>query len=93
MKMPAAFAGQKVRSRLTHAERADGLIEACKAHLRWMISKTDDPALPRETTPDEYITMCMAMPRAQRRALAPDPAAVVAFARAVRAAETGEVSE
>ncbi|WP_339774266.1 hypothetical protein [uncultured Thalassospira sp.] len=88
-----AFVAEKVKPRLTHAERNDRLIDACKKQIAWMISKTNDPALPRETTADEYIGMCMAMTRAQRGALAADPSAVVAFARAVRAAETGEVSE
>ncbi len=80
-------------TRKTHAERNDDLIAACKAHIGWMISKSDSSLLPRDTTPDEYIKMCMAMTRGQRRALDADARGVVDFARAVHAAQTGEVEE
>ena len=84
----------KVKKRLTHAERADNLVAAGKAYLQAVVLQSNDPVLPRETTPDEYIAMCMAITRAQRKAITgPGAKAIIDLARAIHVAECGEVAE
>ncbi|OSQ38991.1 hypothetical protein [Thalassospira mesophila] len=82
-----------VSRRTTYAERNDALVFASKEFLRWMISQSTEPMLPRDTTPDQYLRQVSTLTRSQRRAMKPDQLALINWARAVAAAQSGEVEE